>query len=115
MKQKGYTLIELVTTIIIIIVIALSLFSLVLNNRGVTEQRAYSGAKQFINNNSIAAKRLTCAGDSDGDGYGTCVIVTTDNERIRLSCPTGWLSTKVFGASSCKEEIQILDLNGSLR
>lgn len=119
MKQKGFTLIELLTTIFIVAVVGLVITGLIsstfLNNRGWTEERAYKGADTFIRNNALSVQRKTCAGDSDGDGYGTCALVLSDGKRVRLECPTDFWDTKIWGATSCKEkfnDIQFLTGEG---
>lgn len=106
MKQKGFTVVELISVGVIITVVLVIIASVVLtfmNNRGATETRAVEGANKFISDNGLETKRVTCAGDSDGDGYGACAVTLTDGERIRLECPTNFLDVKLFGASSCKE------------
>lgn len=88
----------------IIGIVVVTISSIFVNNRGATEHRAYDGMKLFIARNNIAdIKRNTCAGDSDGDGYGTCTIVTSQSETITIQCPTDWMDLHVFGVSSCKE------------
>ena len=103
---------------IFVIIAIIGIFSAIvtnafLNNRGATERRAYRGAKNFISMNNIKPKRLSCAGDSDNDGYGTCTVMTDDNQRIMLRCPTGYFDVNFFGASSCKEVFG--DVNFTLR
>jgi len=110
-NEKGFTLGDvMIIAAIIGIVVSIAAESFV-NNRGVTEKRAFARAKKFLNRNNIEAKRLTCAGDSDNDGYGTCNIVTKDGEKIILNCPTDFLDTKLFGASECKEVFQNINFS----
>jgi len=102
-NQKGFTLIEVLVVCAIVLILASVVGGTVLNTRGATEKRAYEAAQHFITTNSIDVKRVTCAGDSDSDGYGTCAILTTENEKLHLACPTGYFDVKFFGATSCKE------------
>ena len=112
-NESGFTLVEAMVVVSIIIVALIPLFGLIFDNRGVTEDRARTGASAFIQDNGLEVKRFTCAGDSNNDGYGTCTVVLTDGDRIRLSCPTGYAATKVFGASSCKEVFQDVQVRGN--
>jgi hypothetical protein len=56
----------------------------------------------FISNNHLQVKRKSCAGDSDGDGYGSCTVVTTEGEKIFLQCPSDFLGN-LSGGTGCKE------------
>ncbi len=103
MKEKGFTLIELLIVIAIVGIFLAISANLVLNNRGATEKRALELCNKYLKNNNMQAKRLTCAGDSDGDGYGTCNVVTAGDEKILLQCPTDYFDVNWFGASQCKE------------
>lgn len=75
----------------------------VLNNRKFSENRAYKTANKFLKENNIKTKRITCAGDSNQDGYGTCNVVTTTGEKITLNCPTDFGDVVLWGATGCKE------------
>lgn len=99
---------------IVLLVLGMWAYSLFWNNRGATEARAYDGVHAFIKQNSIQSKRITCAGDSDGNGYGTCTIAATDGEVIALECPTDFIDVNVWGATSCKE-VPMLRLQGLAR
>jgi hypothetical protein len=68
-------------------------------------------AQNFIEMNDLEVKRLTCAGDSDRDGYGSCVIRTIDGEMISLKCPTDFFAVNMFGATSCKEDVRVYQLS----
>ena len=105
MKQsnKGYTLVELLIVVLTVGTIAAVIFGAIANNRGWTEDRAKENAVLFINDNHIAPSRLSCAGDSDQDGYGSCSIVTLAGENIQVQCPTDFISVRIFGATGCKE------------
>lgn len=102
-KEQGFTLVELLIVMAIIGIISAIAAGTVVNNRGATEKRALSGAQKFLDQNNIMPKRLTCAGDSDHDGYGTCNVLTDTGEKVVLNCPTDYLDVNLFGASSCKE------------
>tara|TARA_R110000851_G_scaffold102450_2_gene219014 strand:- start:20 stop:346 length:327 start_codon:yes stop_codon:yes gene_type:complete len=73
------------------------------NNMAFTETRAQENVSKFIIENSLEVTRKTCAGDSDGDGYGTCVVALEGGERIKLNCPVDWFTVSVLGADGCKE------------
>jgi type II secretory pathway pseudopilin PulG len=102
-KMKGLALVEVLITVSIVLIVSVAVLGSVVNNRGWTEERALAGAAAFLTSNNIVAKRVTCAGDSDGDGYGTCNVVTAEGEKVILNCPTNFLDVKVWGASNCKE------------
>ena len=112
-NQKGFTIIELLIVFVMVVFFAGIIASGFVNNRGATEARAYTGADKFITDNAIQIKRLTCAGDSDGDGYGSCTLATMDGERIRISCPTNWADINIFDASSCKEVFMDYQFGGT--
>ncbi|NOZ67981.1 MAG: type II secretion system protein [Deferribacteres bacterium] len=113
MKNKGFTFIELLIILAMAGIVATMFFGLVVNNRGATERRAFAGAVKFATGNNITVKRISCAGDSNRDGYGTCAISTEDNQRIMLQCPTDYFDVEWFGASGCKEVFQ--DFNFTIR
>ena len=73
------------------------------NNLGSTERRADLAGDLFIKQNNIQVSRLACAGDFNGDGFGTCNIMTLDKEDIYLKCPTDFVDVKIFGAKKCRE------------
>jgi flagellar basal body-associated protein FliL len=114
MKNKGMTLIEVLIMIVILMVITGALFWSCLNNRGATEARAKDGAKTFIAENGLYVERFSCAGDSDGDGYGTCNLALKSGEKVMLNCPTGFVDTKIWGATGCKEIYQNLNHQGGV-
>ena len=103
MKQNGFSLIELIISVIFVIILSMGIFGFFANNKGATEERAYEAMDSFIIKNGIETKRKSCAGDSDGDGYASCTVVATDGEKIHLQCPSNWGDTTVWGASGCKE------------
>jgi prepilin-type N-terminal cleavage/methylation domain-containing protein len=109
-NKNGFSLVELMI-VVAVIGIAISIgFGTFINNRGATEKRAYEGAQSFIAENNINADRMTCAGDSDRDGYGTCVIHPNDGKIIVLKCPTDYFQVNWFNATSCKEDVRVYDL-----
>lgn len=103
MNKNGFTLIEVMIVLVIISILAVILAQRLLNNRGATEKRALAAAEKFAQTNRIDIERISCAGDSDNDGYGSCVIVTSKGEKIMLNCPCSYMDTKFWGAEECKE------------
>jgi hypothetical protein len=87
------------------------LFYLTIDLPGKTEARATKNAKRWVAKSNLSAKRLSCAYDSDRDGYGSCTLVTTANERIFLQCPSGWF-INLTGATGCKEIESNLKITG---
>ena len=110
MKEKGFTLIELLIVMIIVGILLAIPTKILLNNRGATERRALKACSAYLADNNIKTKRFTCAGDSDGDGYGTCNVVTTEGEKIILQCPTDYFAVNWFGARQCKEVLFNINL-----
>lgn len=109
MKNRGFTLTEAIIAIAIIAIIFSLIFSALINNRAATERRATDLAGNFIAENDLSTQRVTCAGDSDGDGYGTCVVVTVSGEKIKLLCPTNWVDVTIWGVDQCKEDIVVFE------
>jgi len=108
--QKGFTLVELIIVLVIGVIFLGIISGGACNTRGQTEKRAYDGLNLFLQRNpNIQVERSSCAGDSDGDGYGTCTIVQRSGETIRLECPTGWFD-RWSGAQSCKEVTNVIDI-----
>ena len=64
----------------------------------------------YVMRHDIKVKYVDCAGDSNGDGYGTCTIKTTDDKRIMLRCPTDYFDVEVWGAKACKEIYAPVDM-----
>ena len=110
MKGK-ITLTEIVGAFSVITLIFGVVFVKYFHGMKATEKRAYENARLFVSNHKIEVERLTCAGDSDGDGYGSCNIKTKSGEKIALKCPTGWVDVVIWGATGCKEEYTNLNLN----
>jgi len=106
---RGATITEVMVTLAIILTAITVIASLFINNRKFTEARAVDNANLFIEEHSITVDRMTCAGDSDGDGYGTCVIKTGDGEKIKLLCPVTWVDVNLWGVVACKEDITVVE------
>lgn len=102
--SKGFTLVELIICIAIVSILATAALGPGCNNRKATEDRAYVAAEKFVAKNKMSVKRLTCAGDSDNDGYGSCTMVTSEGEKIMLKCPTDYFDVNLWGAEDCKEQ-----------
>lgn len=103
--HRGFTLIELVVFIFIVgTVLALLAGGLIVDRPSQTQARANDNLKIWLNENSISnTKRASCAHDSDGDGWASCLVVVDDGEeRIPLQCIGGFWQG-VLGASGCKE------------
>jgi prepilin-type N-terminal cleavage/methylation domain-containing protein len=115
-RQNGFTLIELMIAVVVILMVGGAVFNSFANNRGATESRAKEGANMFIDENGLRefVSRMSCAGDSDGDGYGTCNLAMVSGEKIVLNCPTNYWDVNVWGAGGCKEVLQSLNINGNL-
>jgi hypothetical protein len=78
---------------------------------GKTLARTEANVTEWVSKHGIQVQRLSCAHDSDSDGYGSCTIVTTSGEKIFLQCVGGWL-TSAFGGRGCKEVDTLIKLNG---
>jgi type II secretory pathway pseudopilin PulG len=111
-KSNGFTVVELLICLMFVVMLSLLMMNGCLNNRAFTEQRANKGAKEYIAKNGIAITRWSCAGDSDGDGYGTCNLVLASGEKIVLNCPTDYFDVNIWGASGCKEIVHNMNING---
>lgn len=106
MNTKGFTLIEVLIVLAIVMILAGLVSNTVVNNKGATADRAKKNADLFVANNNMDAMRTSCAGDSNQDGYGTCTVVLRDGKRIQLQCPTDFFDVKFFNATECKEVFQ---------
>lgn len=122
-RQGGFTLIELVICVFILLIISVGIFAVagnwIVNRPGQTEARAHEAATRFVASNKLDVSRLTCAYDNDNDGYGSCTLVTTEapgkpSEKIFLQCPARFLNT-LLGADSCKEVDTTVQLNNKRR
>lgn len=102
-KSKKVKYLLIVIALIALMMVGSSVFMAMQNNRGATERRAYETAEMFVSKHKVDVERLTCAGDSDGDGFSTCNILTKANEKIILNCPSDYVDVKFWGATSCKE------------
>lgn len=105
-NQKGLALVEVLILCAIALLVGLIIAGSIVNNRGATEKRGLANAQIFIGANDIKVKRITCAGDGDNDGYGTCNLVTMEGEKIMLNCPTNYVDVVWYGATSCKEVVK---------
>jgi len=112
MNEKGFTVIEAIIVFAILLILGTTFGSALLNNRGATERRATELATKFLSQNNIKVKRIICAGDSDANGYGTCSVLTTDNEKMFLQCPTEYFDVNFFGVSQCKEVFYTMNILG---
>ena len=119
---RGFILIEAMVVLafsLVIGVLVVTIFSNLLFNRpGQTEARATQAAQQYMDKTKIAVARLNCAYDSDGDGYGSCTVVTkasegVPSEKIYLQCPARFVNT-LMGATSCKEVEFTMQMNNKV-
>lgn len=108
----GFTLFEFMVVLAIVGIVCMLAIAPFFNNRGATQERAKENARMFLKDNNIEVKRLSCAGDSDSDGYGTCTVTTAAGERIMLKCPCGFIDVEFFGATGCKEEFVDVNVGG---
>ena len=113
--SRGASLIE---GLIALAIVALFLFftasaiiSTILNSAGSTERRAFEAARHWMAQNNITATRMSCAHDSDGDGYGSCTVVPPGGEKIYLQCVAGFWQG-FWGARGCKEVETTMKLQG---
>jgi hypothetical protein len=97
------------------VLICLLIFTpdILFNRPGQTQARAEENAELFIKKAKLTAKRSSCAPDMDGDGYGSCTVVTADNENIQLQCPARFW-TNLTGGVGCKEIDARLNINKRL-
>ena len=116
--QKGFAAVEAIIAGIVCLVIVgviLAFFgNWIVNRPGQTEARAQTAAQRFVVANKIEVERLTCAYDNDGDGYGSCTLVSKAGEKIFLQCPARFLNT-MMGADSCKEVDTTIQLSNKRR
>lgn len=112
--QKAFALIEVMIVLCIFGIFVSILAAAFMNNPGATEERAKESAHGWLTSNNIAPKRFSCAHDSDGDGYGSCTVVTQTDEKIYLQCVSGWFQ-KLTGASSCKEVDTLIKISAPRR
>lgn len=109
-KQNGFNLFAMTFIVAIAALVLLTVLGFVFDNPGATEDRAKEHASAWIKENGVSeVKRFSCAHDSDGDGYGTCTIVT-ETEKIFLQCPSS-ISNVIFGATACKEVDTLMKMN----
>lgn len=120
--SRGFTMIEAMVALVFVFVIGafiVAIFSnLFFNRPGQTEARATQAAQQYMDKTKIAVARLNCAHDSDGDGYGSCTVVTkasegVPSEKIYLQCPARFVNT-LMGATSCKEVEFTMQMNNKV-
>lgn len=95
-------MIEALIVLAIVLILSMVVGGAFLNTPGQTEERSLENAKAWVQSQNLTAKRLSCAHDSDGDGYASCTLVTQEDEKIYLQCPAGFMQ-EVMGAKSCKE------------
>jgi hypothetical protein len=105
---------EILVTLFLAAFFVLMAASWVLNLPGFTEARAKETAAAWVQTNSIQPKRTSCAHDSDGDGYGSCTVVTQTDEKVYLQCVAGFWQG-LFGASGCKEVETTIKFNQGAR
>lgn len=110
----GFTMIETMIGIATVAIVGAIVLGAVANNPGATEQRATKNANNWATTQGIKLKRLSCAHDSDYDGYGSCTLVAEDGERIQLQCASGFVQ-EATGASGCKEIDGQFKMNQSVR
>lgn len=112
--KRGFTLLEVLVVLSVVCIVVVCTANLFLNNMRVTELRADEIAREYVERNGMSVKRLSCAGDSDNDGYSTCNIVLEDGEKIILKCPCDFMNVNMFGARGCKEVLNKLDINAEM-
>lgn len=105
------TLVEVMIVLAIILIISMSVMNIFLNNMTITQKRAEKNLSLYIKKNNIKYTRAGCSGDSDGDGYATCVVKTTKGEKILLKCVGDFMNVDIFGSTACKEEFAPIQLN----
>jgi len=87
-----------------ILVLIINVFLIFVNNKSATANRAYDNAELFAIENNISVGRLNCTGDGNGNGYGTCTIVSSTNDKTHLECTSGFIDVKLWKATGCKEK-----------
>lgn len=108
--SRGFTLIELLVVVSMLATIGLMASSFLLNTPGATLGRAEAQMRIWLGENNMTPKRASCSHDSDGDGYASCVVVTTTEEKVFLQCVSGWVDT-MLGARGCKEVETTMKIN----
>lgn len=110
--QKGVISFQIVVCLAIVAILAVIIGEATLDNMSHTKQRAEANAKLFLAQNKLETKIFTCAGDSDGDGYGTCSMTLQDGSKLQLECSSRFMNVTVWGDTSCKEK-SLINLNNS--
>lgn len=86
MKNKGFTLIEMMITIAIVAIILAMVTNFFKDGkpskRMYKYERAQQHAEMYLKTNNFYTKRIGCNSD------GLCSVVTKQGEKFMLSCPT---------------------------
>ena len=90
MKQKAFTLVELVITIAIVGIIAITLGSMIIGGTtgcGSDWKKAEVAAKEFAQNIPNTTGKVSCTKqDTDNDGYCNCSLFLKDGPPMSVEC-----------------------------
>ena len=113
MKAKGLTAIEFMIFLAFAGIVASLGMNMFANNPGQTEARSVIAAENWAKKSGVTPQRSNCAPDADGDGYGSCTVVTQSGEKVYLQCAASWWN-HFTGSKGCKEVETNIRIDGRL-
>lgn len=91
-KKNGYTVIELIITLAILVIIALLVLSSTGGCRFNRKEASIASANNYLKELNLydSMKAVTCTTyDTDNDGYNTCTVIFKDDKTMSLQCANG--------------------------